>query len=156
MFKCSATLAHPADSARDFSFIWEPGVEVDIQLKHVDSGLSKQAELAPLSVVLDETSSLIFRNSTLPGNSRNLKLRCRGRDIGIKSGSRSCNQVNRHRLTGMIRLIAGCIHVDPINQALIGGAELGAVGIRGIVSVSRRGRPGVEIAGTDECLADDV
>src|ERR1700690_381549 len=129
---------------------WEPGVQIQIQLKHVDSRLSEQAELARLCVLLDEKLYLIFRNSTLQRDSQDLKLSRCWRNIRIESGSGCCYQVNRNGPAGIVRLGADYICLHPVNQVLIGRAKLGAIGICGVVSVSRRRRTGVEIAGTDE------
>src|SRR5277367_6644008 len=134
------------------SFPWEPGVEIEIQFEHVDSRLSEQAQLARLSVALNEPLYLIFRNPTLPGDSRDLKLSRCGRDVGIEPGSRSRYQINGHGLAGIVRLVAGYICLHPVNQVLIGRTQLGAAGIRGVVSVTRRGGPRVEIAGSDKYL----
>ena len=103
---------------------WELAVQIQIQLKHVDSRLSEEAQLARQSVLLNELLYLVFGNSTLAGNSRNLKLGRSGRNIGIESGSRSCDQVNRHGAARIIHLVARYICLHPVDQVLISGAEL--------------------------------
>src|ERR1700683_2011995 len=90
-------------------FLWELAVEIEIQFEHVDTRFPENAQLALLSMFVDETLGLICRNATLFRHSRNLKLGGCGRNIRIESGGRCCYQVDGQRLARVLHVVRAAV-----------------------------------------------
>ena len=107
-------------------------------------------------MLLNERTELLDGGSTLLGDASQLKFRRRGRDVRIKTGTGTRNQINRDRHTGIFSLCVRHIPLHSINKLLIGGPELRAISIRGVVSIARERRPRMKITGSCKPLSNDA
>src|SRR5262245_54190662 len=73
----------------------DPAVEGKVQAEHVHPGLTEEAELSALDVLLDQASYLRWIHPPRPGHPRDLVERGGWTDVGIEATARRRREVDR-------------------------------------------------------------
>ena len=64
---------------------WPDCVQIEIEIEHIHSRFAEQAELPAFRVLLHQRPHVLLAHSALVGDSRNLKLRRRRRNVRIQA-----------------------------------------------------------------------
>ena len=67
-------------------------------MQNIDSGVTEDAEITPIGVLLDEFANFVFAQSASFSDARNLELGITQADLWIESATRRRNCIRRHRL----------------------------------------------------------
>ena len=124
------------DGARPAQGFGSQVVESEIQFEHVDSRFAEEPQVALVGVLLDQVANRGFRKAALPSDARNLKLRgCRG-DLGIQARGGGGEEIDGIELRGILFMQGLGVGLNAVDQFLVGGSEVGAAGVGGVVSVA--------------------
>ncbi len=132
------------------------GVEIEVELEHVDTRLPEHAPLASLGVAPHQLPHHVLRHAALAGDPRHLELGGRRRQVGIEAGARRGDEVDRHRSgpLGVGRHRRGAHLLD--HQLTAGRPQVGAAGGQGIVACPGGRGTRVEGPRTGERLPDEA
>ena len=73
-------------------------VEREVQLQNIDSGVTEDAEITPIGVLLDELANFVFAQSPSFSDARDLELGITQADLWIEAATRRSNCIRWHRL----------------------------------------------------------
>ena len=135
-------------------------VQRQIQLQNVDARLAQECRTAGLRCwrppVAGPRPALMPRAAATRAD---LGFRRCGADVGIEPAAGSRQQVGRHRAgeRGVLGAELLQVALHPVDQLLVGGAEVRAAGRQAVVAIVAGGRgAAVEILGPGEVLADQL
>ncbi len=77
-------------------------VESEIEFEDVDARFAEQAQLARGDVLLDELANALFAQVAGLGDAGSLEVGGVGGDVGIESGGGGGDQIDGHRLAGIL------------------------------------------------------
>ena len=123
---CHARLAEPAQLRRR-------AIQRQVERQHVDARLAEEAEGAALDVLVDELAHAIFRHVARLRDARHLEQRGLRRDVRIEAAAGRGHQIDRDRRRRVLLLQLVDVALDPLDQRLVGRAEIRAAGIGRVV-----------------------
>ncbi|SPE31385.1 hypothetical protein SBA6_1430002 [Candidatus Sulfopaludibacter sp. SbA6] len=138
---------------------WSGLVQCKIQLENVDARLTQESELTALGVGGDYLPDGIRAGAASRSHAGDLGFGGGGTDVGIEPAPGSGQQVGRYRAGEGRVLVPELLQVtlDPLDQVLVGGAEVRRAGRQAVVAVvAGAGRAAVKIFGPGEALADQL
>src|SRR5215471_11091734 len=76
-------------------------IECEVQLQNIDAGLTKDAKIASIGILLDELADFVFAQASRLSDTRDLELGIVQANLWIKSATRRGNCIRRHRLASI-------------------------------------------------------
>src|SRR5262245_21073534 len=123
-------------------------IKCEVQLQNIDSGITEDAKITPLGVLLNEFADFVFAQRPSFSDARDLKLGITQADLWIEAapGRSYCVRGDSVGVRQSVFLsIVGDAIFDCVLQLLRSRSQIAAAGIGGVIAVARGRRSRMKI-----------